>query len=113
MPKFPAGAVVHVRRKQGPNTKGKLEDQIVVEFPSAVAGGEKGRVVLYEIAALVEGREVGKWRLAQELHFHPLGRVPTASRLVIGADEVPSGKVAFRVTPVGFFHKGEPINGML
>ena len=113
MPKFPAGAAVRAMRKQGPNTKGKLEDQIVVEFPSAVAGGEKGRVVLYEIAALVEGREVGKWRLAQELHFHPLGRVPTASRLVIGADEVPAGAVTFRVTPVGFFHKGEPISGML
>ena len=112
-PKFPVGAAVYARRQRGPNTKGKLEDQVVVEFPSAVTAGEKGRVLLYEIAALVEGREVGTWRLAQELHFHPLGRVQTSSRLVIGADEVPAGAVTFRVTPVGFFHKGEPITGTL
>ncbi|MBR1587519.1 MAG: hypothetical protein IJ658_04245, partial [Kiritimatiellae bacterium] len=112
-PKFPVGAVVCARRQRGPDTKGPLEDQIVVEFPSAVAGGEKGRVLLYEIRALVEGREAGMWKLAQVLHFHPLGRVPTSSRLVIGADEVPAGAVTFRVTPVGFFHKGEPINGTL
>ena len=84
-----------------------------MEFPSACAGGEKGRVLLYDIVATVEGRQVGAWKLAQELHFHPLGRVPTASRLVIGADEVPAGAVTFRVTPVGFFHKGEPIIGTL
>ena len=107
------GAAVSVTRQRGQNTKKEMEDQIVVEFPSACAGGERGRVLLYEIRALAEGREVGMWRLAQELHFHPLGRVPTSSRLVIGADEVPAGAVTFRVTPVGFFHKGEPIKGTL
>ena len=86
---------------------------VTLTYIYRVAGGEKGRVLLYEIAALVEGREVDTWKLAQELHFHPLGRVPTSSRLVIGADEVPAGAVTFRVTPVGFFHKGEPITGTL
>ncbi len=37
----------------------------------------------------------------------------TSSRLVIGADEVPAGAVTFRMTPVGFFHKGESISGTL
>ena len=111
-PRFPAGAAVSARRQRGRNTRNELEDQIVVEFPSACAGGDKGRVLLYDIVATVEGRQVGAWKLAQELHFHPLGRIPVSSRLVIGADEVPEkGTVAFRVTPVGFFHRGEPIAG--
>ena len=59
---------------------------------------------------MVDGTPVGKWRLAQELHFQPLNRIPTSSELVIGADEIPSYKtVTFRVTPVGFFHRGTPI----
>ncbi|MBR4172081.1 MAG: metallophosphoesterase [Kiritimatiellae bacterium] len=109
-PGFPKGAMVSVVRRKGKNTKKVEEDQIHVSFPSACANGEKGRVLLYEIEALVDGTPVGKWRLAQELHFQPLNRIPTSSELVIGADEIPSYKtVTFRVTPVGFFHRGTPI----
>ena len=94
------------------NTKKQLEDQIAVSFPAAVAAGEKGRVLLYEIEARPAsgGEPIGTWRLAQELFFHPLDRIPTSAELVIGADEVPADKdVVYRVTPVGFFHRGEPI----
>lgn len=113
VPKFPVGAAVSARRQLGLNTKKKMVGQVVVEFPSACAGGENGRVVLYEITATAEGRQVGSWKLAQELHFHPLGRVPAASRLVLGANEVPAGAVTFRVTPVGFFRRGDSISGIL
>ena len=113
-PKFPAGAMVSVKRQKGKNTKNIVEDQIAVSFPSACAGGEKGRVLLYEIVAKVSGRQVGAWKLAQELHFQPLARIPAKCQLVIGSDEVPVGeKVAFQVVPVGFFHRGEAIGGML
>ena len=113
-PKFPVGAKVSVRRQKGKNTKNTVEEQIAVSFPSACASGEKGRVLLYEIVAEKDGQQVGAWKLAQELHFHPLGRIPDKSQLVIGADEVPAGgKVSFQVTPVGFFRRGEPISGSL
>ena len=109
---FPAGAAVTVARRRGLDANKVEEDQIAVTFPSACAGGESGRVLLYEIEATVDGRQVGSWKLAQELHFQPLGRIPAESRLIIGADEVPAGeKVSFRVTPVGFFHRGRPIVG--
>ena len=115
-PQFPTGAAVSARRCKGKNTNDELEDQIVVEFPSAIASGDKGRVLLYEIEAVRKagGEPVGKWRVAQELHFHPLAAIPTSSRLVIGADEIPAdAPVSFRVTPVGFFHRGNPISGAI
>ena len=111
-PAFPSGARVSVARRKGLNTKKEQEDQIVVSFPAAVASGEAGRVLLYEIEALpAEGGEpIAKWQLAQELHFHPIGRIPATAELVVGADEVPADRdVAYRVTPVGFFRRGEPI----
>ncbi len=111
-PAFPVGACVAVTRRKGKNTKNQDEDQIAVSFPAAVAAGEKGRVLLYEIEARPAsgGEPIGTWRLAQELFFHPLDRIPTSAELVIGADEVPADKdVVYRVTPVGFFHRGEPI----
>ena len=114
-PAFPAGAKVSVERTRGRDTKGRDEEQVVVSFPSAVAAGDEGRVVLYEIEATRPGggEPAGRWRLAQELSFHPLGSIPASARLVVGGDEVPKdAAVSFRVTPVGFFRRGEPISSV-
>lgn len=113
VPQFPVGAQATSARQEGSNSLGQKEPQIVVSFPSAVAGGDKGRVLLYRVEALDDKKnKVGTWQLAQELHFHPVSKIPTAMQLAIGADEVPAGTaVTFQIVPLGFFRQeGSPIS---
>lgn len=113
VPQFPVGAQAKVIRQTGRNTLKQKEEQIIVSFPSAVASGDKGRVLLYRVDALdAKDVKLGSWQVAQELHFHPLAKIPTSMQLVIGADEVPANtSVRFKITPLGFFRQeGHPLS---
>lgn len=113
VPQFPIGAQAMAVRQTGRNTLKKKEAQIAVSFPSAVAAGEKGRVLLYCVEAFdAKEAKLGSWQLAQDFHFHPLAKMPAAMQLVIGADEVPANApIRFQITPLGFFRQeGQPLS---
>jgi len=105
-PAFPAGAALSVVERGGKDASGRPERQIVLDFPSAVAAGHRGRVERYRVEAIPEagGESVLTRHVAQELYFHPIEKIPARQQCVLGADELPSGqKVKWRVTPIGVF----------
>lgn len=56
-PEFPSGAVLREWREQGTSRDGSIQNQVVLEFPSALAGKNNGRAIRYLVDVFAEGRE--------------------------------------------------------
>lgn len=101
-PEFPAGATLVEWREQGTSRNGAVQNQVVLEFPSAKPGKGNGRALRYfvEVAAPGEDKPVfSAYYLAPNFFRNPR-RFPAKVTLRIAVASLPYGKtLTYRVRP--------------
>lgn len=112
-PAFPAGAALAEWREQGTSRNGAVQNQVVLEFPSAKPGKGIARAMRYFVEVFEKGVEkpVHTAYYLAPLFFRNPRHFPEKVTLRIAVSALPYGKtLTYRVSPVDCWgRKGVPI----